>query len=111
MKVHPFDIGPSYGFERGEETKFIKWLWNYKQKLKPMVKMVGIIRSENPRMVDFYINLKNERDAINKMFVEKFHGKTWKPYVDHAMLTNAIPDECREYILAKRITFNNRDKY
>jgi hypothetical protein len=111
MKIHPFDISPSYGFERGEETKFIKWLWNYKQKLKPMVKMVGSIRNDNQHMIDFYINMKNERDEINKIFFEKLHSKIWKPFVDHALQSNKIPDECREYILAKRIAFDKREKY
>jgi len=111
MKVHPFDIGPSYGFERGEEIKFIKWLWNYKQKLKPMVRMIGEIRNDNQPMIDFYINMKNERDEINKILSFKIYTKLWKPYIDKALMSNTIPDECREYILTKRVYFKDRDKY
>ena len=111
MKVHPFDIYPSYGFERGEETKFIKWLWDYKQKLKPMVQMVGEMRNNNQNMIDFYIRLKNERDEINKFLSFKIYTKAWKPYIDHALMSNTISDDCREYILAKRVYFKDRDKY
>lgn len=111
MKIHPFDIFPSYGFQRGEETKYINWLWNYKKALKTLVHSVSQKRDQNDDMMRFYISLKNERNEINVIFISRLHSEMWKPYVDRALQSTRIPDECREYIIQKRIAHQNRDKY
>jgi hypothetical protein len=109
--IHPFDIFPSYGFQRGEETKYINWLWNYKKQLKSLVESISQKRDQNDDMMRFYILLRNERDEVNVIFISRLHSKNWQPYVDHALLSNRISDECREYIKAKREKFINRVKY
>ena len=109
--LHPFEIWPSYGFERGEEIKYINWLWQYKKALKTLMPSIAQKRDQNDDMMNFFISLKNERDEINKLFITRLHSKNWKPFVDHALQSNKITDECREYILAKRNVFHNREKY
>lgn len=111
MKMHPFDIFPSYGFQRGEETKYINWLWQYKKSLKSLVNSVSKKRDQNDGMMRFYISLKDERNEINIIFINRLHTSIWKPFVDHALLSNKIPDECREYLIEKRIAYENREKY
>ena len=49
--LHPFEIWPSYGFERGEEIKYINWLWQYKNALKTAVKLAEYENEIDPSKI------------------------------------------------------------
>jgi hypothetical protein len=106
--MHPFDVQPSYGFQKGEETKFLKWLWEYKKALQELTPKIGAKRDTNANYMEFYINLKNEREEVQKMFTQRLHSKTWKKYVHSALVSNQIPDELRTYLIERRIAFYDR---
>ena len=106
--IHPFDLQPSYGFEKGKETEFIKYLWEYKKALKHLMPKISAKRDQNDHYMTFYINLKNEREELQKTFTQRLHSKRWKRYVHRALVSNKIPDDLRAYLIEKRIAFYER---